>query len=320
MFKFLATASVAFALAADLAADEPPSAPGMPHASKTTFTKTVISWEAATDDVGVDSYKVYRNGVEIATVSETSYSDDALAAGTQYTYTVKAVDTASRLSDASPELIVRTLEPLTIDDAALVEQVVDSVDADGLTASELITAVQNAFTELGYDPTFDKVDVSLLTELVQQKLDAMAPDPEADPETPESRAADRAELDQILLDHYEGHSFLELYIQSNLAELAEKHFQAGKSDSAVTLYDYSLEYLSDVETCVCDTLHRISHIKLAAINDESTAAETAAVLHDSKAALMRFFDYFPNSTSHMAQGMYVTAAFDYFWRFPELLA
>lgn len=71
-----------------------------------------LSWPAATDNVGVTSYRVYRsttNGFtpgpsnRIASVgSGTSYDDDGLAAGTYY-YRVKAVDKAGNLSAASPQ-------------------------------------------------------------------------------------------------------------------------------------------------------------------------------------------------------------------------
>jgi hypothetical protein len=57
-----------------------------------------LSWQASTDDVGVQEYEIWRNGVEVATVQEptTSWIDTGLAAGTTYCYLVFANDGADR--------------------------------------------------------------------------------------------------------------------------------------------------------------------------------------------------------------------------------
>jgi hypothetical protein len=65
----------------------------------------VISWSAATDDIGVSGYTLYRDGVAIATLngSTLSYADNNRPAET-YSYTVDAFDSAgnrSAQSDAS---------------------------------------------------------------------------------------------------------------------------------------------------------------------------------------------------------------------------
>ncbi len=78
----------------------PPSAPtnltGTPSG-----TQVALTWTASTDNVGVTGYKVYRGGVEIASVTGTSYTNTGLTAGTTYQYTVKAFDAAGNLSAAS---------------------------------------------------------------------------------------------------------------------------------------------------------------------------------------------------------------------------
>ncbi|MFJ6650376.1 glycosyl hydrolase family 18 protein [Streptomyces sp. NPDC091290] len=88
--------------------DNPPSAPGTPSASDITNTSVKLSWSAATDDKGVKNYDVLRDGAKVATVTTTSYSDTGLSAGTDYSYTVKARDTADQVGPASGARAVRT--------------------------------------------------------------------------------------------------------------------------------------------------------------------------------------------------------------------
>src|SRR5664280_2348409 len=61
-----------------------------------------LAWTAATDNVGVAGYNVYRDGAKVnsAPVGSTSYSDTALVGGASHTYTVKAVDAAANESAA----------------------------------------------------------------------------------------------------------------------------------------------------------------------------------------------------------------------------
>jgi chitodextrinase len=67
-----------------------------------------LSWSPSTDDVGVTAYNVYRNGVAIATVGVTSYTDLAVAKLTKYRYAVSALDAAGNESPLSPTVRVTT--------------------------------------------------------------------------------------------------------------------------------------------------------------------------------------------------------------------
>ncbi|MDD5323186.1 MAG: CARDB domain-containing protein [Methylococcales bacterium] len=60
-----------------------------------------LSWTASTDNVGVTGYKVFRKGVQIATVTGISYSDTGLTSNTAYSYTVSAYDAAGNNSAQS---------------------------------------------------------------------------------------------------------------------------------------------------------------------------------------------------------------------------
>ena len=62
-----------------------------------------LAWTAATDNVGVTGYRLFRGGVQIASVngSTTSYLDSGLSNGTPYSYTAVAVDAAGNVSAQS---------------------------------------------------------------------------------------------------------------------------------------------------------------------------------------------------------------------------
>ncbi|MEU7322915.1 glycoside hydrolase family 18 chitinase [Streptomyces griseoviridis] len=88
--------------------DSAPSAPGTPTASAITDTSVKLAWSAATDDKGVKNYDVLRDGAKVATVTTTSYTDTGLTAGTDYSYTVQARDTADQTGPVSGAVAVHT--------------------------------------------------------------------------------------------------------------------------------------------------------------------------------------------------------------------
>lgn len=85
-----------------------PSAPANLRTTSVAATAAGLAWDAATDNVGVTGYDVYRNGTQVATVAGTAYADSGLAPATAYSYTVKAFDGAANVSAASAALTVTT--------------------------------------------------------------------------------------------------------------------------------------------------------------------------------------------------------------------
>ena len=79
----------------------PPSAPSDVTATATSATSVGLTWTAATDDTGVTSYLVYRDGTQVGTSASTTYSDSGLTQLTDYTYTVYATDGAGNVGPAS---------------------------------------------------------------------------------------------------------------------------------------------------------------------------------------------------------------------------
>lgn len=90
--------------------DLPPSAPKALRLDIISSDGVVISWGAATDDVGLSRYEVRRNGITIGTsiAQKRSYEDTGLKANTYYTYTVRAIDIAGNRSNFSDALIAKT--------------------------------------------------------------------------------------------------------------------------------------------------------------------------------------------------------------------
>lgn len=101
-----ATATTLSASTADTIA---PSAPTGLIASAISDRQINLIWTATTDNVGVTSYQVFRNGTLIGTSSTTSFSDTGLTANTAYTYTVKALDAAGNVSAESAPTSATTL-------------------------------------------------------------------------------------------------------------------------------------------------------------------------------------------------------------------
>ncbi|MEZ4829304.1 MAG: M4 family metallopeptidase [Bacteroidia bacterium] len=85
-----------------------PSNPSGLAASNTTQTSTDLSWNASTDNVGVDHYNVYVGGVLNGTSATTSYTVSGLTAATAYSIYVTASDAAGNESGASNTVNVTT--------------------------------------------------------------------------------------------------------------------------------------------------------------------------------------------------------------------
>ncbi|MEU3521305.1 carbohydrate binding domain-containing protein [Streptomyces sp. NPDC006654] len=85
-----------------------PTAPANLTSTGKTSSSVSLSWSAATDNVGVTAYDVYRGSTLATSVSGTSATVSGLAASTAYTFTVKARDAAGNVSAASNAVSVTT--------------------------------------------------------------------------------------------------------------------------------------------------------------------------------------------------------------------
>jgi len=97
-----------------------PSADFMPPAPPADVTATPlqdplrveITWSASSDDEGgLISYSVYRNGAFLGTTSALAWTNRTVVPEATYTYTVRALDSAGNLGDASASAIATTPAP-----------------------------------------------------------------------------------------------------------------------------------------------------------------------------------------------------------------
>lgn len=104
---------------------QPPSTPSGLTATPVSGTQVDLSWNAATDNVAVAGYTVYRNGSPVGTTTgpgSTAYTDASASPSTTYTYTVDAFDAAGNHATPSAPVTATTpqatLHVMTLNPAA----------------------------------------------------------------------------------------------------------------------------------------------------------------------------------------------------------
>jgi hypothetical protein len=109
--------------AGNLVADtQPPNAPGNLVARTLGVSQVNLSWAASTDNVNVSGYLIERQDpgspgfVPVGSTTSTIYNDTGLAAGSTYTYRVRATDVAQNLSSYSGVASATTLAGIAATD------------------------------------------------------------------------------------------------------------------------------------------------------------------------------------------------------------
>jgi chitodextrinase len=108
-----------------------PSVPTGLAATPVSNTQINLTWTASSDNLGVTSYNVLRNGVQVATPTGNSYSDIGLAPNSTYSYTVSARDAAGNVSVQSGSVQAETLN-MSAATPALIQHVASSANPLGL--------------------------------------------------------------------------------------------------------------------------------------------------------------------------------------------
>lgn len=127
-----------------------PAAPGNLRATATTSSSIALAWDAATDNVGVTGYTVYRSATPIATLSASTltYTHTGLAANTTYSYTVRAQDAAGNMSADSNTLSVKT------------NSTTGDTQAPTVPANVTVTATTVSSVSLSWSASSDNVGVT----------------------------------------------------------------------------------------------------------------------------------------------------------------
>lgn len=79
----------------------PPTTPVIQNVVPVSPTQINIVWDASTDNYLLAGYRIFRAGLQIATTTQTSFSDTGLTPSTLYSYTVDAFDSSLTISSTS---------------------------------------------------------------------------------------------------------------------------------------------------------------------------------------------------------------------------
>jgi len=140
---------------------------GKVTASNVTKNSLTLTWDGASDDVGVAGYKVYQGTSLLASVNDSvnTYNVTGLSAGTSYTFTVQAGDKAGNWSANGPSVTVRT----DVDDSVPISP----GPTTPATPTEPITPTAPVATTTPGQPVFDLSNpesVALLKAILAEKM------------------------------------------------------------------------------------------------------------------------------------------------------
>ncbi|MEI9813413.1 MAG: Ig-like domain-containing protein [Acidobacteriota bacterium] len=133
-----------------------PSVPTGLAASAASPSQVNLTWTAATDNVAVAGYRVYKSGNQVGTSVSTSYSDSTCGASTTCSYTVAAYDIAGNVSGQSTSASATT--PSVPAGDTTPPSVSITAPAGGSSASGTLTISANAADNVGVAGVQFKVD------------------------------------------------------------------------------------------------------------------------------------------------------------------
>jgi hypothetical protein len=152
-----------------------PTAPSNLTATALSTNQVSLNWSASTDNVGVSGYKIFRNGTQITTSVNTSFSDNTVLPNSTYDYQVQAYDAAGNSSPNSNSATVITPADTT-------PPIISSVAASAITNSGAViswTTNETSDSQVAYGTTTDYGSLTTLnTSLVtshSQSLSGLDP-------------------------------------------------------------------------------------------------------------------------------------------------
>ncbi|MCR8844875.1 glycosyl hydrolase family 18 protein [Paenibacillus sp. SC116] len=90
----------------------PPTAPSSLVSPVQTTTTITLAWQASTDNIGVQQYRIYSGTTQVGTATSSPHQITGLSPNTLYSYTVRAADAAGNVSADSNTIQVRTAVPV----------------------------------------------------------------------------------------------------------------------------------------------------------------------------------------------------------------
>jgi hypothetical protein len=105
-----------------------PTIPTAVRALAASQSEVAVIWQASNDDIGVSSYKVYRNGELVGETAFSSFIDSGLFTATNYSYEVEAIDSKGESSGKSITTtgitldVIDTEAPPSAENLSIVEQ------------------------------------------------------------------------------------------------------------------------------------------------------------------------------------------------------
>ena len=147
----------------------PPAAPGALTVTGHTSDSVSLSWNTATDNVGVSGYRVLRvsgsTSTQVGTTGSTSFTVTGLGASTAYIFDVVAYDAAGNVSQPSNQVTVTTDPPSSTTDLALHKATSESSHTQTYASGNATDGDTNTYWESANNafPQWIQVDLGAAT-------------------------------------------------------------------------------------------------------------------------------------------------------------
>ncbi|WP_033283244.1 discoidin domain-containing protein [Streptomyces sp. NRRL F-525] len=147
----------------------PPAAPGALTVTGHTSDSVSLSWNTATDNVGVSGYRVLRvsgsTSTQVGTTGSTSFTVTGLGASTAYTFDVVAYDAAGNVSQPSSQVTVTTDPPSSTTNLALHQPTSESSHTQTYASGNATDGDTNTYWESANNafPQWIQVDLGAAT-------------------------------------------------------------------------------------------------------------------------------------------------------------
>lgn len=114
-----------------------PTAPSNLQARVTSINHVYLNWTASTDNVGVAGYKIFKDGVMVASTTNISFDDGAVTPGMGYNYYLQAYDAAGHLSvySGSIHITLPSVTPSTANTPTTTTQTTSNATVSQLSGS-----------------------------------------------------------------------------------------------------------------------------------------------------------------------------------------